>query len=102
MLLQYFCSYICYLLPQSLAVIQNSLRSNKHGQKKNSVTAPEAVFAPGTAVSTGDANIQSDSHSASSPATSNNRLITCQTQEKTREEWAATVIQTAFRAFLVC
>ncbi|XP_042455930.1 protein IQ-DOMAIN 5-like isoform X1 [Zingiber officinale] len=78
----------------------NSLSSNKHGQKKTSVTTPEAVFAPGTALSTGDTIIQSDSHSASSPATLNNRLITCQTQEKTREEWAATVIQTAFRAFL--
>ncbi|XP_074572869.1 protein IQ-DOMAIN 5-like isoform X1 [Curcuma longa] len=71
----------------------NNLSANKsHGQKKNSVAVREAVFAPGT----GDVSIQSDSHSASSPATSNNR----QTQEKTREEWAATIIQTAFRAFL--
>lgn len=94
MLLQYFCSYTCYSLLHGLNILQNNLSANKsHGWKKNSVAVPEAVFAPGT----GDVNIQSDSHSTFSPVTSNNR----QTQETTREEWAATIIQTAFRAFLV-
>ncbi|WOK99492.1 protein IQ-DOMAIN 1-like isoform X2 [Canna indica] len=72
--------------------------------KKNSVGLGDATtedeFAPGTASLTGDANIQSDSYSVSS-STSNNRQATGQTQQRTtREEWAATVIQTAFRAFL--
>ncbi|RZS07670.1 hypothetical protein BHM03_00038547, partial [Ensete ventricosum] len=75
-----------------------------HGRKKNSVgldcAKTEDEYAPGTAPMAGDANIQSNSNSTSSPTTSNNRQVTCQTQESIREEWAATVIQTAFRAFL--
>ncbi|XP_065036244.1 protein IQ-DOMAIN 5-like isoform X1 [Musa acuminata AAA Group] len=74
------------------------------GRKKNSVgldcAKTEDEYAPGTAPMAGDANIQSNSNSTSSPSTSNNRQVTCQTQESIREGWAATVIQSAFRAFL--
>lgn len=74
------------------------------GRKKNSVgldcAKTEDEYAPGTAPLAGDANIQSNSNSTSSPSTSNNRRVTCQTQESIREGWAATVIQSAFRAFL--
>ncbi|CAL9157424.1 unnamed protein product [Musa hybrid cultivar] len=74
------------------------------GWKKNSVgldcAKTEDEDAPGTAPMAGDANIQSNSNSTSSPSTSNNRQVTCQTQESIREGWAATVIQSAFRAFL--
>ncbi|CAL9758449.1 unnamed protein product [Musa acuminata subsp. burmannicoides] len=67
------------------------------GRKKNSVgldcAKTEDEYAPGTAPLAGDANIQSNSNSTSSPSTSNNRQVTCQTQESIREGWAATVIQ---------
>ncbi|ONK67281.1 uncharacterized protein A4U43_C06F18510 [Asparagus officinalis] len=47
---------------------------------------------------TGDLDIQSRSSSASS--TSQHVQISYQTEQSLKEEWAATVIQTAFRAFL--
>ncbi|KAJ8513062.1 hypothetical protein OPV22_003496 [Ensete ventricosum] len=69
-------------------------------QKKNYVSLDPATtedkFALGSGPSTGDANLQSNSDSASSPTTQ----MTSQTQQNMREEWAATVIQTAFRALL--
>lgn len=51
-----------------------------------------------TALSMGDPDIQSCSNSASS--TSLHVQVSYQTEQNLREEWAATVIQTAFRAFL--
>lgn len=62
----------------------------------------EDEFAPAVAPYAGNANIQSNSNSASSPTISENRQLVYQTQQSMREEWAAVVIQSAFRAFLVC
>ncbi|KAM0951983.1 putative IQ motif, EF-hand binding protein [Dioscorea sansibarensis] len=42
----------------------------------------------------------SSSNSASSPSTSLHVQVSCQTEQNVKEDWAATVIQTAFRAFL--
>ncbi|RZR79122.1 hypothetical protein BHM03_00004730 [Ensete ventricosum] len=73
-------------------------------QKKNSVGVDcvmmEDEFAPAVVPYAGNANIQSNSNSASSPTISENRQLAYQTQESMREEWAAVVIQSAFRAFL--
>lgn len=55
-----------------------------------------------TTLSTGDAVIQTSSNSASSPTTSLHVQMSSQARSElnVKEEWAATVIQTAFRAFL--
>ncbi|XP_010906027.1 protein IQ-DOMAIN 5 [Elaeis guineensis] len=58
-------------------------------------------FAVGTAPLTADVNIQSSPHSTSSPANTSLQVqASGQTELNSREDWAATVIQTAFRAFL--
>ncbi|CAL9175254.1 protein IQ-DOMAIN 5-like isoform X1 [Musa acuminata AAA Group] len=73
-------------------------------QKKNPVgldsVMMEDEFAPAVAPYAGNANIQSNSNYASSPTISENRQLAYQTQQSMREEWAAIVIQSAFRAFL--
>ncbi|CAL9093446.1 unnamed protein product [Musa textilis] len=73
-------------------------------QKINSVgldcVMMEDEFASAVAPYACNANIQSNSNSASSPTISENRQLAYQTQQSMREEWAAIVIQSAFRAFL--
>ena len=88
--------------PHSLLSFQTSASANKlNSQKKNYVgldpATTEDELALGSALSIGDANLQSNSDSASSPTAQ----MTSQTRQNMRDEWAATVIQTAFRAFLV-
>ena len=56
-------------------------------------------FIVGTAPSTGELDIQSSSNSASSPSL--HVQVSYQAEQNLKEECAATVIQTAFRAFLV-
>nr|XP_009398343.1 PREDICTED: protein IQ-DOMAIN 1-like isoform X1 [Musa acuminata subsp. malaccensis] len=74
----------------------NKLNSQKENYVGLDPATTEDELALGSALSTGDANLQSNSDSASSPTAQ----MTSQTQQNMREEWAATVIQTAFRAFL--
>ncbi|KAF5194788.1 Iq-domain [Thalictrum thalictroides] len=57
-------------------------------------------FAHSSAPQSGDANIQSSPDTASSPSSSLQVHNVAQTQQKSKEEWAATHIQTAFRGFL--
>lgn len=59
----------------------------------------EDEFAAGATSSAGDADIQSISNTTSS--TSLHVQVSNQTEQNMKEEWAATFIQTAFRAFLV-
>lgn len=58
----------------------------------------EDEFAVGATSSAGDADIQSISNTTSS--TSLHVQVSNQTEQNMKEEWAATFIQTAFRAFL--
>ncbi|XP_008787762.2 protein IQ-DOMAIN 1-like [Phoenix dactylifera] len=74
-------------------------------RRKQSINLDSAIvddeFAVGTAPLTADANIQSSSHSTSSPTNTSLQVqASCQTEQNAKEDWAATVIQTAFRAFL--
>lgn len=63
-------------------------------------TILEEEFIVGIAPQAEDGNILSSSNSAASPATVLYEQVPCQNEQKAKEEWAATVIQTAFRAFL--
>ncbi|KAJ6846559.1 protein IQ-DOMAIN 1-like [Iris pallida] len=58
----------------------------------------EDEFAVGATSSAGEVDIQSSSNTAS--LSSLHVQVSYQTEQNLREEWAATVIQTAFRAFL--
>lgn len=74
---------------------QNSICDDQllhHG--KNSTGQDE--FSVGTS-STGNG----DAQSSSNPSTSLLMPVSSQTEQDAKENWAATVIQTAFRAFLV-
>lgn len=95
-----------YLLHKKLA-LQRRVTVNRFWQRrKQSIDLDGAIvddeFAVGTAPLTADTNIQSNSHSTSSPANTSLQVqASCQTEQNAKEDWAATVIQTAFRAFLV-
>ncbi|PKA56986.1 Protein IQ-domain 1 [Apostasia shenzhenica] len=66
------------------------------------VAISEEIYAARNTLSTVDATVQTNSDAESSPATSLHVQVSSQAQSEPngKEEWAATVIQTAFRAFL--
>ncbi|ONK65130.1 uncharacterized protein A4U43_C07F33990 [Asparagus officinalis] len=71
-------------------------------QRRQSVNLDDEIkeeeFVIGTAMPTGELEVQASSNSALS--TSLQVQVSYQTKENLKEEWAATVIQTVFRAFL--
>ena len=71
----------------------------QHSQDDNSIAAQEIPE-----VSYGNDPPEDDSNvpSCFEPARSSAHMPFCQTEEAQKEIWAATIIQTAFRAFLVC
>lgn len=69
---------------------------NQHGQDHDNLGAPEE-FPDENGPSEGDSNALS----CSEPAFSSPNVPVPQTEEELKEIWAATVIQTVFRAFLV-
>ena len=90
--------------PCMLILLQKRAPANRFWhRRRQSVDLDGAIkedeFVVGTAPSTGDLDILSSSNSASS--TSLHVQVSYQTEQNLKEEWAATVIQTAFRAFLV-
>lgn len=72
-------------------------------RRRQSIDLDDAIredeFAVGTAPSSEDPDMQLSSNSAST--VSLHVQVSYQTEKNLKEEWAATVIQTAFRAFLV-
>ncbi|KAJ0966337.1 hypothetical protein J5N97_027475 [Dioscorea zingiberensis] len=91
---------------QNLAKYENKRAIANHPwhRRKNSVDFINAVihdeYSEGNDSQTKDANIQSSSNSTSSPSTSIDVRVSCQAEQNTKQERAATVIQSAFRAFL--
>ncbi|KAF8395474.1 hypothetical protein HHK36_019420 [Tetracentron sinense] len=73
-------------------------------RRKNSIEFDTDIlkeeFAHNTVPPVGDANISSNSDTASSPCSSLQVQAAAQVQENVKEEWAATHIQTVFRGFL--
>lgn len=74
------------------------LRKREHSVDTESVPAAEELRVQAEPLA-GDTNTETISNSASSPSTS---LQASQTELGTKEHQAAVVIQSAFRAFLVC
>ncbi|KAJ0982626.1 hypothetical protein J5N97_010881 [Dioscorea zingiberensis] len=71
---------------------------NRH--TKNSLNLNGACLDDGYAEGAIPQITHSSSNSTSSPCTSLHVQVSCQTEQNVKEDWAATVIQTAFRAFL--
>ncbi|KAM0943606.1 putative IQ motif, EF-hand binding protein [Dioscorea sansibarensis] len=90
----------------NLAKYENkrTIANHSWNQRKNSIDLNGAVihneFSGENASQIRDTNIQSNSNSVASPSTSFNVQVSCQTEQIEKDEWAATVIQSAFRAFL--
>uniref|UniRef100_A0A1D1XKW7 Protein IQ-DOMAIN 1 n=1 Tax=Anthurium amnicola TaxID=1678845 RepID=A0A1D1XKW7_9ARAE len=78
--------------------------SRQFPRGKNSVdvddTVPGEEYTIGTVPLSSNAKCQSSSNFASSPSTSPMLQVSSQSEQDVKEEWAATVIQTAYRAFL--
>lgn len=73
---------------------------NQHSQDVSRISAQEEI----PEVSNGNDPPEHDSNVSSclEPACSSAHVPLSQTEEELKEIWAATIIQTAFRAFLVC
>lgn len=96
------CCCFCTLLGQfltCLSFIQKGDAANRH--EKYSVNVNGASIDDEFADGAMPQVRHSSSNSASSPSTSLHVQVSCQTEQNVKEDWAATVIQTAFRAFLV-
>ncbi|XP_073005156.1 protein IQ-DOMAIN 5-like isoform X1 [Typha latifolia] len=99
----YKCSSVCFL-PHCMRTLQKKIGAGQWHQRKHSmdhdVAVTEDEFAVGTVQLSGNVNFPSSSSCISSPITSFHVQASTQTEQDFKENWAATVIQTMFRAFL--
>ncbi|XP_039129875.1 protein IQ-DOMAIN 1-like [Dioscorea cayenensis subsp. rotundata] len=83
---------------------KRTIANNSWNQRKNSIDLNGAVihdeYSGENASQIRDTNHQSNSNSVALASTSFNVQVSCQTEKIKKDEWAATVIQSAFRAFL--
>lgn len=89
-----------------LVILQKKVVSDRsRHRRKRSINYDSVVIEEESTVETaelvGEASIKSSANPASSPTSSLQVQVSSQTEQIVKEDWAATVIQTAFRGFLV-